>query len=251
MKQVADVGTSRARSGPGDERTLSASDAHPTPPHLDFRDGSVGGVSSASSSTPVAASTTSPARWTAARWPLARSAVSYRSTGRGPTPVGYSSTAVSDQATSTGTGASAGSVRATSRTRDDVPARSPSSRATATRNPGDRPVNPAAGAAPSPASSPDAPVRTHTVSPSATPPRTTQPPARTSTRICNPDASVVTSTSPVGVRPSGAEHLRVVAPAHRTRRAGEPFIPDHRPVLVAQAVQTPRPLLSLPDTRDR
>jgi hypothetical protein len=35
-----------------------------------------------------------------------------------------------------------GSMRATSRTGDDAPARSPSSRATATRNPGDRPVNP-------------------------------------------------------------------------------------------------------------
>jgi hypothetical protein len=96
-------------------------------------------VSRASSSTPVAASTTSPASWTAARWPFARSTVWYRSTGSGPTSVGYSSTVVSDQATSTGTGASAGSVRATSRTRDDAPARSPSSRATATKNPGDRP----------------------------------------------------------------------------------------------------------------
>jgi hypothetical protein len=109
-----------------------------------------------------------------------------------------------DQATSTVSGAIAGSVRATSRTRDDAPGRSPTSRATATRNPGDRPANPAARAVSSPPSSPDAPVRTHTVSPSTTPPRTIQPPARTSTRICRPDASVVTSTRPAMVRPSGA-----------------------------------------------
>ena len=63
-------------------------------------------MSSASSSTPLAASTTSPARWTAARWPLTRPAVSYRSTGSRPTSVRYSSTVVSDQATSTGSGAS-------------------------------------------------------------------------------------------------------------------------------------------------
>ena len=100
-------------------RSVSAFGRAADSPHLDFPDGSVGGVSSASSSTPVAASTTSPARWTVARWPRARSTVSYRSTGSGPTSVGYSSTVVSDQATSTGTGASAGSVRATSRTLDD------------------------------------------------------------------------------------------------------------------------------------
>jgi hypothetical protein len=100
-------------------RSVSAFGRAADSPRLDFPDGSVGGVSSASSSTPVAASTTSPARWTVARWPLARSAVWYRSTGSGPTSVGYSSTVVSDQATSTGTGASAGSVRATSHTRDD------------------------------------------------------------------------------------------------------------------------------------
>jgi hypothetical protein len=54
-------------------------------------------VSRASCSTPGAASTTSPASWTAARWPFARSVVWYRSTGSWPTCVGYSSTVVSDQ----------------------------------------------------------------------------------------------------------------------------------------------------------
>ena len=107
-------------------------------------------------------------------------------------------------------------------------------------------MNPAAGAVSSPPSWPDPPVRTHTVSPSATPPRTTQPPARTSTRICNPRRIGGDVDQPRRGATVGGEHLRVVTPAHRTRRAGEPFVPDHRPVLVAQAIQTPRHDPSLP-----
>jgi hypothetical protein len=149
-------------------QTCRPSGAYPTrPPHLDSPEVSVGALSSASSSTPGAASTTSPARWTA---PLlaarqVRDVLPLDGQRTEPRPV------LLDQSQRAchldRQRRSAGSDRATSRRRDEAPARSPGSRATATRNTGDRPVRAAAAAralecvlAPV---RPHGPVRTHTV----------------------------------------------------------------------------------------
>jgi hypothetical protein len=136
------------------------------PRHLDFPEESVGGVSRASSSTPVAASTTSPARWTAPA-------------GRSPGLRSHTARRVADRPAS-------GTARPWSATRP--------SRPEAARAP-DRSGRPAV-------------------------------------RVTTPRRE-----APAAVR--------------SRRRAGEPFVGDHRLVLVAQAVQTPGHGPSLPRTPRR